>query len=169
MRQPDYLTAFAALWAGEDIEDWKRWARWRLIHARAFLLTDALVAEDFAFYGRTLSGTESIRDRWKRGVSVVENLMGDALGKLYVERHFPPGAKARMDELVDNLREAYRVSINQLDWMTPETRQRALTKLDKFTAEDRIPREVAGLLEARHRTGRPLRQLPSRLRGELRP
>ena len=110
-----------------------------MIHARAFLLTDDLVAEDFAFYGRTLSGTESIRDRWKRGVSVVENLMGDALGKFYVERYFPPGAKARMDELVANLREAYRVSINQLDWMTPETRQRALAKLDKFTPKIGYP------------------------------
>jgi predicted metalloendopeptidase len=139
VRQPDYLTAFAALWSGEDIEDWKRWARWRLIHARAFLLTDDLVAEDFDFYGRTLSGTESIRDRWKRGVSVVENLMGDALGKLYVQKHFPPDAKARMDELVANLREAYRVSINQLDWMTPETRQRALAKLDKFTPKIGYP------------------------------
>ena len=93
-----------------------------MIHARASLLTDDLVAEDFEFYGRTLSGTEEIRDRWKRGVSVVENLMGDAVGKLYVERHFPPDAKARMDELVANLREAYRVSINELEWMTPETR-----------------------------------------------
>jgi putative endopeptidase len=139
VRQPDYLTAFAALWSGEDIEDWKRWARWRLIHARAFLLTDDLVAEDFDFYGRTLSGTESIRDRWKRGVSLVENLMGDALGKLYVEKHFPPGAKARIDQLVANLREAYRVSINQLEWMTPETRQRALAKLDKFTPKIGYP------------------------------
>ncbi len=139
VRQPDYLTAFAALWAGEDLEDWKRWARWRLIHSRAFLLGDDLVAEDFDFYGRTLSGTESIRERWKRGVSVVENLMGDALGKLYVERHFRPGAKARMDELVANLREAYRVSINQLEWMTPETRQRALAKLDKFTPKIGYP------------------------------
>jgi putative endopeptidase len=139
VRQPDYLTAFAALWAAEDLEDWKRWARWRVIHSRASLLTDALVAEDFDFYGRTLSGTESIRERWKRGVSVVENLMGDALGKLYVERHFPPDAKARMDELVANLREAYRVSINQLEWMTPETRQRALTKLDKFTPKIGYP------------------------------
>ncbi len=139
VRQPDYLTAFAALWASADIDDWKRWARWRLIHARAFLLTDDLVAEDFDFYGRTLSGTESIRERWKRAVSVVENLMGDALGKLYVERHFPPGAKARIDDLVSNLREAYRVSINQLDWMTPGTRQRALTKLDRFTPKVGYP------------------------------
>jgi putative endopeptidase len=139
VRQPDYLTAFAALWTSEDIEDWKRWLRWRLIHARALLLTDDLVAEDFAFYGRTLSGTEQIRDRWKRGVSLVENLMGDAVGRLYVERHFPPGAKARIDVLVDNLRKAYRVSIESLDWMTPETRQRALAKLDKFVAKIGYP------------------------------
>ena len=141
VRQPDYLTAFAAAWSGEDFEDWKRWARWKVVHARAFLLTDELVAEDFAFYGRLLSGTEQIRDRWKRAVSVVENLMGDAVGKLYVERHFPPGAKARMDELVANLREAYRVSINDLEWMTPQTRERALAKLDKFTPKIGYPRK----------------------------
>ena len=139
VRQPDYLTAFAAAWSGEDLEDWKDWARWRLIHARASLLTDDLVAEDFAFYGRRLSGTEEIRDRWKRAVSVVENLMGDTVGKLYVERHFPPDAKARMDELVANLREAYRVSINDLEWMTPQTRDKALAKLDKFTPKIGYP------------------------------
>jgi predicted metalloendopeptidase len=141
VRQPDYLTAFAAAWSGEDLEDWKQWLRWRLIHARAFLLTDELVAEDFAFYGRRLSGTEQIRDRWKRAVSVVENLMGDAVGKLYVERHFPPLAKAGMDELVANLREAYRVSISELDWMTPATRERALAKLDKFTPKIGYPKK----------------------------
>ncbi|MBS1691609.1 MAG: M13 family metallopeptidase [Actinobacteria bacterium] len=139
VRQPDYLTAFAALWAGEPLDDWKAWARWRVIHARARLLTDELVAEDFAFYGRRLSGTEQIRDRWKRGVSVVEGLMGDALGRLYVDRHFPPGAKSRMDELVANLREAYRVSIDDLDWMTPQTRAKALAKLDKFTPKIGYP------------------------------
>jgi neprilysin/putative endopeptidase len=139
VRQPDYLTAFAAQWAGADVEDWKRWLRWRVIHARAFLLTDDLVAEDFAFYGRRLSGTEQIRDRWKRAVSVVESLMGDAVGKLYVERHFPPHAKERMDELVANIREAYRVSINSLEWMTPATREKALAKLDKFTPKIGYP------------------------------
>ena len=139
VRQPDYLTAFAAAWSGEDLADWKNWARWRLIHARPALLTDALVAEDFAFYGRLLSGTEEIRDRWKRAVSLVESLMGDAVGKLYVERHFPPDAKVRMDELVANLREAYRVSINDLEWMTPPTREKALAKLDKFTPKIGYP------------------------------
>ncbi|WP_046321092.1 M13 family metallopeptidase [Mycobacterium sp. UM_Kg1] len=139
VRQPDFLTAFAALWDSAELADWQDWARWRVIHARAGLLGDELVAEDFEFYGRRLSGTEQIRDRWKRGVSVVESLMGDAVGKLYVERHFPPAAKARIDELVRNLREAYRVSITSLDWMTPTTRERALTKLDKFTAKIGYP------------------------------
>jgi putative endopeptidase len=139
VRQPDVLTAFAALWSGRDLEDWKRWLRWRLISSRASLLTDELIAENFDFYGRTLSGTEEIRERWKRGVGMVESLMGDTVGKLYVERHFPPGAKARMDELVANLREAYQVSINDLEWMTPETRARALAKLDKFTPKIGYP------------------------------
>nr|WP_006242611.1 M13 family metallopeptidase [Mycolicibacterium tusciae] len=142
VRQPDYLTAFAASWSGEsafDLEDWKAWLRWRLINARAALLTDALIAQDFEFYGRRLSGTEEIRERWKRAVSVVESLMGDAVGRLYVERHFPPAAKARMDELVANLREAYRVSINSLAWMTPQTREKALAKLDKFTPKIGYP------------------------------
>ena len=139
VRQPDYLTAFAALWGSEDLEDWKRWARWRLIRARAPWLTDAIVAADFDFYGRLLTGTEQIRDRWKRAVSLVEGLMGDAVGKLYVAKYFPPDAKARIDTLVDNLKEAYRISISDLDWMTPQTRERALTKLDKFTAKVAYP------------------------------
>ena len=139
VRQPDYLTSFAALWASADFADWQDWARWRLIHSRASVLPAGLVDEDFAFYGRTLSGTEEIRLRWKRGVSLVESLLGDAVGRLYVERHFPPDAKARMDVLVANLREAYRVSINDLEWMTPDTRRRALAKLDKFTAKIGYP------------------------------
>ena len=143
VRQPDYLTAFAALWSGQDggdFADWQDWARWRLIHSRAAVLTDGLVKEDFDFYGRTLSGTEQIRERWKRGVSLVESLLGDAVGRLYVERHFPPQAKARMDMLVANLRQAYRVSISDLEWMTPETRERALAKLEKFTAKIGYPK-----------------------------
>lgn len=139
VRQPDFLVTFAALWASEPLEDWKAWLSWRLISGRAPILSDDLVAENFDFYGRTLSGTEEIRDRWKRGVGLVEGLMGDAVGKLYVERHFPPSHKARMDELVANLREAYRVSITNLEWMTPETRQRALAKLDKFTPKIGYP------------------------------
>ncbi|KRE27419.1 peptidase M13 [Mycobacterium sp. Soil538] len=152
VRQPDFLTAFAALWSDADLATWKNWLQWRLIHARASLLTDELVAEDFAFYGQLLSGTEEIRARWKRGVSVVEALMGDALGRLYVERYFPPQAKARMDELVANLREAYRVSIDTLEWMTPQTRRKALAKLDSFTPKIGYPakwRDYSSLVIAR--------------------
>jgi putative endopeptidase len=127
------------LWRNEDLEVWKSWARWRLIRARASWLTDELVSADFDFYGRLLTGTEQIRERWKRAVSLVENLMGDAVGKLYVQRHFPPGAKARIDELVANLRAAYWMSISALDWMTPQTRERALAKLEKFTAKVGYP------------------------------
>jgi len=132
IRQPDYLSAFAAQWANGSFADWKNWARWRLIHARAAVLTAAVVEEDFAFYGRTLSGTEQTRDRWKRAVSLVQSLLGDAVGRLYVARHFPSAAKSRMDELVANLLQAYRVSITDLEWMTPQTRERALAKLDTF-------------------------------------
>ena len=139
VRQPDYLTAFAAHWSAADFADWQDWARWRLIHARASVLPAAVVDEDFAFYGRTLSGTEEIRERWKRGVSLVESLMGDAVGKLFVEQHFPPEAKVRTDILVANLLQAYRVSINDLEWMTPATRRRALAKLDSFTAKIGYP------------------------------
>ncbi|WP_079632149.1 M13 family metallopeptidase [Mycobacteroides abscessus] len=139
VRQPDYLTTFGRLWATEPLSDWKLWASWRLICARAPYLTDPLVNENFDFYGRTLSGTEQIRERWKRGVAVVESLLGEAVGQLYVARHFPPNAKARMEVLVDNLREAYRVSITDLEWMTPQTRERALQKLDKFTPKIGYP------------------------------
>ncbi len=148
VRQPDYLSAFARLWRSADFAAWRDWLRWRLIHARAAVLTPELVAEDFAFYGAVLSGTEQIRERWKRAVSLVESLMGDAVGRLYVQRHFPPEAKARMDELVANLREAYRISISELEWMTPETRERALAKLDRFTAKIGYParwRDYSGL------------------------
>ncbi len=139
VRQPDYFTAFAALWDSEDFEVWKAWARWRLIRARSPWLTKEMVDADFDFYGRRLTGTEQIRDRWKRAVALVETLMGDAVGKLYVAKHFPPDAKARIDKLVENLQEAYRISISDLDWMTPQTRERALTKLAKFTAKVGYP------------------------------
>ncbi len=145
----------------ENLDDWKWWLRWRVISSRASMLTDELVAENFDFYGRTLSGTEQIRDRWKRGVALVENLMGDVVGKLYVEKHFPPGAKARMDELVANLREAYRVSISDLAWMTPETRERALAKLDKFTPKIGYPAQWRDYSALTIDRARPLRQLAS--------
>ncbi len=139
VRQPGFLAVLTEAWTGRPLELWKEWAAWKVIHARAPYLTESLVAENFAFYGRTLTGTEENRERWKRGVSLVQDLVGEAVGKLYVERHFPPAAKARMQELVANLQEAYRRNISDLEWMGPDTRTAALAKLEKFTPKIGYP------------------------------
>ncbi|MDG3010362.1 peptidase M13 [Rhodococcus sp. D2-41] len=138
-RQPGFLTGAAQLWSERGLDEWKAWLSWRVIRSRAPYLTDELVQENFEFYGKTLTGTEELRDRWKRGVSLVEDLLGEAVGKLYVEQHFPESSKARMEELVANLIEAYRRNISVLEWMSPATREAALRKLDKFTPKIGYP------------------------------
>ncbi|WP_433625979.1 M13 family metallopeptidase [Nocardia sp. CA-120079] len=139
VRQPDYVRTFAQTWTAEPLADWQAWAIWRLLRSRAPYLTDPLVEENFDFYGRTLTGAQENRERWKRGVSLVQDLLGEAVGKLYVGEHFPPEAKARMVELVANLQEAYRRNIAELDWMGPDTRAAALAKLEKFTPKIGYP------------------------------
>ncbi|MEV4737325.1 MULTISPECIES: M13 family metallopeptidase [unclassified Microbacterium] len=131
--QPSFLEGLGTLLVAERLDEWKAWLRAQVVHAAAPYLTDDIVQENFSFYGTELSGVPSIRERWKRGVSVTEGALGEAIGKVYVERHYPPTAKAAMDELVANLIEAYRRSITELEWMTAETRERALAKLDAFT------------------------------------
>ncbi len=131
--QPSFFESLRELLVAERLDDWKAWLRAQAVHAAAPYLTDDLVQENFSFYGTELTGVPTIRERWKRGVSVTEGALGEAIGKVYVERHYPPTAKAAMDELVGNLIEAYRQSITDLEWMTAETRERALAKLDAFT------------------------------------
>ncbi|WP_166982822.1 M13 family metallopeptidase [Paramicrobacterium fandaimingii] len=137
--QPSYLEGLAELLVDEKLDAWKDWLAWKVLHGAAPYLTDEIVAENFDFYGHTITGTPEQRERWKRGVSLVEGAMGEAVGRVYVERHFPPEAKIAMDELVGNLVEAYRQSITTLDWMSPATRERALEKLDKFTPKIGFP------------------------------
>src|SRR5699024_5417528 len=142
------LAGLGALWAEEDLEDWKLWLTWRVVRARAPFLTEALVAENFDFAGRTLTGAQQIRERWKRGVTVVQGVLGEAVGKLYVSRHFPHSHKDAMDVLVTDLIEAYRQSIDELDWMSPATRELALAKLASFTPKIGYPakwRDYSGL------------------------
>jgi predicted metalloendopeptidase len=139
VRQPDYVRTFAQTWATESTADWQAWAAWRVIRSRAAYLTDAVVEESFDFFGRTLTGAQENRERWKRGVSLVQDLLGEAVGKIYVAEHFPPEAKARMVELVANLQEAYRRNIADLAWMSPATRAAALAKLEKFTPKIGYP------------------------------
>lgn len=137
--QPDFLTAFAQAWSAESLQDWKDYLRWQTIHARAFLLTDDLVDEDFAFFRQRLNGVEQNSSREQRALEALDNILGFAVGKLYVEKHFPQEAKRQIEEMVDNLIEAYRDSIRELDWMTPETRAKALEKLDKLTVKVGYP------------------------------
>ncbi|MFC4556187.1 M13 family metallopeptidase [Georgenia faecalis] len=136
---PSYLTHLAAAWEELDVDSLRMWLLWHVVSARAPYLPAAFVEEHFDFYGRTLTGAPELRERWKRGVALVEGAMGEAVGKIYVERHFPPEHKARMRELVDNLIEAYRESITGLDWMGEETKRRALDKLEAFTPKIGYP------------------------------
>ena len=139
VREPSYATGFASLWVSEDLAAWRDWLAYHVISSRAPYLTEELTEANFDFYGRTLTGAQELRERWRRGVSFVEGAMGEAVGKVYVERHFPPAHKQRMDALVANLVEAYRRSIGGLDWMSDETKAKALTKLDKFTPKIGYP------------------------------
>ena len=139
LRQPSFLEGVAALLDAGHLEAWTDWLRWQVIRSSAAYLSDEFVEANFDFYGRTLTGTPELRDRWKRGVSLVEGAMGEAVGRIYVERHFPQGAKAAMDVLVGNLVEAYRQSITGLSWMTAATRLRAIEKLDRFTPKIGYP------------------------------
>ncbi len=137
--QPSYFAEIAALITGSRLDDWKQWCRWSLVSALSPYLPDVLVQTRFDFYGTVLQGIPQLKERWKRGVDLVERTLGEAVGKLYVERHFPPAAKQRMDVLVANLLKAYANSIQALDWMGPETRAEALTKLANFTPKIGFP------------------------------
>lgn len=139
VNQPSFLTGLGSLLVEDRLEDWKAWLRLQVVRASAPFLPDAFVAENFAFYGTQLTGVPVNRERWKRGVSIVQAALGEAVGQIYVERHFPPQAKTEMDALVDNLIEAYRRSITALEWMTPATRARALEKLAAFTPKIGYP------------------------------
>ncbi|MCU1558658.1 MAG: Zn+2 metalloendopeptidase PepO, partial [Microbacteriaceae bacterium] len=139
VRQPSFVTGLARLLASDRLESWIDWLAWQVVRSNAAYLSDEFVEANFDFYGKTLTGTPELRARWKRGVSLVEGSLGEAVGRVYVERHFPEEAKASMDVLVANLVEAYRQSITDLAWMTDATRHRALEKLDKFTPKIGYP------------------------------
>ncbi|RYJ06961.1 MAG: peptidase M13 [Actinomycetales bacterium] len=131
--QPSFVEGLQGLLVDAEIEAWKDWLRWQVVHAAAAYLSTPFVEANFAFYGKTLSGTDELRPRWKRGVGFVEGAVGEAVGRLYVERHYPPASKARMETLIDALIEAYRRSIAELPWMSEATKAEAHAKLEAFT------------------------------------
>lgn len=137
--QPTYMRALNDILASTKLETWKRYLKWQVIHANASRLNAALDEENFAFYSTKLMGTPQQLPQWRRAVNVVNNNLGEVVGKIYVSKHFPPQAKERMLDLVNNLTKAYEQSIKELDWMGEETKKQALDKLSKFTPKIGYP------------------------------
>jgi predicted metalloendopeptidase len=137
--QPSYLKGFNEILAKTDLDTLKSYFTWHLMREYSPYLSKAFVDADFAFYGTAISGVTENRPRWKIGVSTVEGALGEAVGRQYVAQHFPAERKARMEAMVKNILAAYKQSIDQLDWMGPETKKEAQDKLAKFTPHIAYP------------------------------
>ncbi len=146
--QPDFFAEVNKMLAEVSINDWKTYLRWMTINSAAPLLSKAFVDENFNFYSRYLTGTKEQQPRWRRCVGATDSAVGEALGAEYVKKAFTPQAQKRMSELIDNLFAAYRESIPKLDWMSPETKEKALAKLNTYQRKigfNEKPRGYAGL------------------------
>jgi putative endopeptidase len=139
VNQPSYLEGVGKAIAEVPLADWRAYLRFKVLNAYAPDLPAKFVQLRFDFMERTLSGVEEMKPRWKRGVDRVEGAIGDLVGKLYVERHFSPAAKQRMDEMIANLKAAFSQGIDELEWMTPQTKEKAHAKLALFTAKIGYP------------------------------
>ncbi len=139
INQPEFIQGFGEIFADTSLADWKTYLDWNLINSTAGMLTEDLDNQNFDFYSRTLNGRQKQRPLWKRGVRVVNGALGEVIGKIYVKHHFNPEAKKRMTQLVENLRNAYRESIEALDWMSAKTKQAAIKKLKAFTPKIGYP------------------------------
>ncbi len=137
--QPDFFKGANKVFTTTSIDDWKDYFRWHLIHAGASELSQEFVDEDFNFFGKTLTGAQELKPRWKRVISSTDSSLGEALGKLYVADYFPPQAKARADELVGNVRGAMGDAIKNCAWMDDKTKQAALKKLTAITVKIGYP------------------------------
>ena len=136
---PSYTDHLNNLLTADRLADWQLWATWHILRSRAGYLAEDTAQANFDFYGTQLSGATLQKDRWKRAVAVAERMVGEEIGKVFVEKHFPASSKQEMLSLVDYLVAAYRDRISNLAWMTPATRERALEKLEKFNAKIGYP------------------------------
>ena len=132
VHEPSFVKGLNAFWAAADLDDLKLWARVHVIIGSTLELPHEFDDTNFDFYGKVLSGQKQQRDRWKRGVSLVNSVCGEDIGREYVKRHFPESSKRRMEQLVANLIDAYRVSISNSAWLGEQTKAKALEKLSKF-------------------------------------
>ncbi len=136
---PFFMTSIAKMSKKEPLEVWKAYLLWNLVNGAGDLLSQNFVNAKFDFYGKYLSGTKTLKPRWKRNVDLIGNLMGEAIGKIYVERHFTANAKNKMNDLINNLRAALKIRLNNLDWMTDSTKKQALNKLDAIKTKIGYP------------------------------
>ena len=136
---PSFVEDLDGMLRRETLADWQLWAAWNILRSRAGVLSEEIGKANFEFYGKHLSGATEQRDRWKRGVGLAESLVGEDIGRSYVEKHFPPSSKEKMLELVEYLIAAYRSRIQQLEWMSEPTKERALEKLAQFNAKIGYP------------------------------
>jgi putative endopeptidase len=137
--QPEFFQRVNDMLGDVPPADWRVYLRWHLVHTEAGYLSDPFADEDFRFYSGVLRGVKEMQPRWKRAIGAIDRLMGEALGRLYVERHFPPQSKARMDEMVKNVLAAYRERIESRQWMGDETKKQALEKLAAVTPKIGYP------------------------------
>jgi putative endopeptidase len=137
--QPDFFAALSSQLKSTSLDDWKPYFRWHVVDSAAPGLTEKFVDEDFDFRGRTLTGAKQILPRWKRCVQSTDRNLGEALGQLYVQKYFPPEAKARALEMVHNLIAALRDDLQTLPWMGLETRAQAAAKLEAFAVKIGYP------------------------------
>ena len=137
--EPSYFTGLSRIMQSTPLDTWKTYFRWHTLTAYASLLPPNFADEHFAFYSTTLRGVPMQEDRWKRAVRLTDSKMGEALGKLYVQKYFPPENKVRMEKLVANLLAAYKQSISTLAWMSPATKKEAQAKLASFTPKIGYP------------------------------
>ena len=133
VRQPEFFKALYQLARERDLKDWKIYLRWHLLRATAPFLHSAPEDESFAFYGKVLRDQRVQEPRWQRAAHVIDGEIGEALGALFVEKHFPPAARARMAEMVEALKSVFRDRLAKLDWMGDDTRAKALAKFERFT------------------------------------
>jgi putative endopeptidase len=130
--QPKFIEALGRLLTERPLDDWKLYLRWQLLNASAPYLAEDFEKENFRFFSTVLNGTPAQEPRWQRAARQVDTSIGEAVGQLYVEKHFPPAAKARMMEMIDNIKAVFRDRLATLDWMSDETRQKALAKFARF-------------------------------------
>ncbi|WP_242916544.1 M13 family metallopeptidase [Pontibacter liquoris] len=137
--QPKFFKDLNGLLKSVPLSDWKTYTQWHLLRSMAPYLSDNFVQENFNFYGKVLSGAKEMQPRWKRVLRTTDGAIGEALGQQYVKENFSPEAKQKALDMVHNIQDSFREHVKDLDWMSEETKQRALAKLDAFAVKIGYP------------------------------